>query len=347
MLEAVLFGNTVMQYIEALAIAVGTFVAAKVVYFLMKNVIGVLVAQTRSTFDDAMLDKAEEPLVALVAVIGLYFGITRLALDGARVWVDQGAYFLTAVILTWLGIRAIDVFAKHWLLPMAKKTRPQIDDRFVPIIDTLLKFVLVVFSSIMVLSHFGYNVNALVAGLGVGGVAIAFALQNILADIFASFSILFDKPFKEGDFIVIDGDSGTVRKIGIKSTRLKALTGEEVVISNKELTESRVHNFKKMKDRRVAFEFGVVYGTKTEKINKIPGMVKKIINAISLAKADRVHFKKFGNSALVFEVVYYIDDNDYAKYMGIQEKINVGIKKAFEREKIEMAFPTQTVYVKK
>ena len=185
------------------------------------------------------------------------------------------------------------------------------------------------------------------AGLGIGGIAIAFALQNILSDIFASFSIYFDKPFKVDDFIIIGDDKGVVKKIGIKSTRIQTLQGEELVISNKELTESRVHNYKKMERRRIVFVFGVTYETPTEKVKKIPSIIKDIIEKTELADIDRVHFKEFADFSLNFEVVYYLKTSDYAEYMDTQQEINLAMKEHFEKEQIEFAYPTQTVFVHK
>jgi Small-conductance mechanosensitive channel len=145
----------------------------------------------------------------------------------------------------------------------------------------------------------------------------------------------------------VGDDLGVVKKIGIKSTRIQTLQGEELVMSNKELTEARVHNYKKMEKRRIAFKFGVTYGTPTQKLRKIPGIVQKVVGGIDMADIDRVHFLEFGDFSLVFEVVYYVATGDYNKYMDLQQAINLGIKERFEEEAIEMAFPTQTVYVNK
>jgi hypothetical protein len=175
----------------------------------------------------------------------------------------------------------------------------------------------------------------------------AFALQNILSDLFSSFSIYFDKPFVEGDFIIIGNDMGIVKKIGIKSTRIQTLQGQELVVSNKELTSTRINNYKKMSKRRAIFNFGVEYSTSKKKLEKIPTIVKKIINNIELASLDRAHFKSFGDSSLDFEVVYYVDSSDYAKYMDIQQEINLALVLAFEKEKINFAFPSRTIYMAK
>jgi small-conductance mechanosensitive channel len=168
-----------------------------------------------------------------------------------------------------------------------------------------------------------------------------------LADIFASFSIHFDKPFKVGDFIIIGNDMGTVKKIGIKSTRITTLEGDELVVSNRDLTETRVHNYKRMRKRRVSFELGVEYSTPVKKLKKIPKIVEGIIKGIDLLEFDRAHFKNFGDFSLNFEVVYYLKSKDYNVYMDKQQEINLKIKEKFDKERIKIAFPTQQIFLKR
>jgi len=171
-------------------------------------------------------------------------------------------------------------------------------------------------------------------------------MKNILGDLFSSFAIFFDKPFLPGDFIQVGDKSGTVKKIGIKTTRIQASQGEEIVFSNQELTSSRVHNFKKMEERKISFSFGVVYETPLKKIKKISKMVKEIIVDIDKARFDRAHFSRFDDSALNFDVVYFVESDGYKTYMDIQQKINLKILEVFEKEEIEMAYPTRVVYQK-
>jgi small-conductance mechanosensitive channel len=190
---------------------------------------------------------------------------------------------------------------------------------------------------------FNVDLSGLVVGLGVGGIAIALALQTVLSDVFSAFSIFFDRPFEVGDFVVVGDYSGTVKKIGIKSTRLQLLQGEELVISNKELTTSILRNFRKMKRRRVVFTIGVDTDTPPAKLQRIPAIVADIVKQRALAKFERVHFKEFGEFSLNFEVVYYMKSSNYVKYLDTQQEINFAIIEAFEREGIEMPFPTQTI----
>jgi small-conductance mechanosensitive channel len=198
---------------------------------------------------------------------------------------------------------------------------------------------------VLVIDNLGYDVTALVAGLGIGGVAIALAVQNILGDLFASLSIVLDKPFVVRDFIIVDDHLGEVEKIGIKTTRLRSLSGEQLIFSNSDLLSSRVRNFKRMYERRVPFTFGVVYQTTPDQLEAIPGMVKNIIEDLENTRFDRAHFKSFGESSYDFEVVYYVRSPDYNVYMDIQQKINLALCRGFAQKGIEFAYPTRTVYI--
>jgi small-conductance mechanosensitive channel len=215
------------------------------------------------------------------------------------------------------------------------------------LLSKLIKFFIIIISSILILSNLGVNVTSLLAGLGISGIAIAFALQRILEDVFSSFSIYMDKPFEEGDSIVVGEDMGIVKQIGLKTTRLITLQGDELVISNKEITSTRVHNMKKMSKRRATFNFSVNYDTTTIKLKKIKSIVEDIIKKTELCQLDRVHFKSFGDYGLLYEVRYYVDSNDYNKYMDAQEIINLAIKEKFEKETIHFAFPTRIVHLTK
>jgi small-conductance mechanosensitive channel len=199
---------------------------------------------------------------------------------------------------------------------------------------------------IVALSTLGFEISALVAGLGVGGVAAALAVQSILGDLFASLSIYFDRPFYLGDFIVVGDGMGTVEKIGLRTTRLKALGGEQLVFANGELLKSRIQNFKRMQERRIVFKFGVEYSTPYEELQAIPSIVREILEAREGARLDRAHFASFGDFSLNYEVVYFVSSPDYNEYMDHQQVINLALVKAFADRGIAFAFPTQTVLLR-
>jgi len=214
-------------------------------------------------------------------------------------------------------------------------------------IETFLKITIWTIAVIVLLDNFGIEVSALVAGLGIGGIAIALAAQNILGDLFSYFIIYFDKPFEIGDFLIIDDYLGSIENIGIKTTRIRSLGGEELIFSNTDLVNSRIRNYKRMRKRRVLFRFGVIYQTSLEQLKEIPSIITEIVKQISGATLDRAHFSSYGDFSLDFEVVYYVNGRDYNKYMDIQQEINFKIKEEFEKRGIEFAYPTQTLFLEK
>jgi small-conductance mechanosensitive channel len=189
------------------------------------------------------------------------------------------------------------------------------------------------------------NVTALITGLGIGGVAIALALQAVLGDLFASLSIVLDKPFVIGDFITVGEFAGTVEHVGLKTTRVRSLSGEQVIFSNSDLLNGRIRNFKRMSERRILFGVGVTYQTPLESLRKIPGMIRAIVEGQSKTRFDRCHFKGFGDSSFDIETVYFVLDPDYAVYMDIQQAINFEIIRQFTAEGITFAYPTRTLFV--
>lgn len=214
-------------------------------------------------------------------------------------------------------------------------------------VGKVMKIIIWAIGFIIILRSFGYNITALAASLGIGGIAIAFALQNVLADIFASFSIDIDRPFRVGDFISIGEEMGRVKSIGIKSTRLQSLQGEELIVSNKELTNSRIHNFGQMEKRRTSFMVGIPYDTPLKKMEKIPGLIKDVLKKTKGVEIDRVYFKEFGAFNLGFEVAYFFQSADFNDFVKAREKINFGIKKVLDKENIFIASQGLRVVAKK
>lgn len=198
---------------------------------------------------------------------------------------------------------------------------------------------------LMALSNLGVNITALVAGMGIGGIAIALAIQNILGDLFASLSIVIDKPFITHDFIIVDDYMGTVEHIGVKTTRIRSLGGEQIIFSNNDLLKSRVRNYKRMYERRVVLHFGVLYQTPLIKLRHIPVIIQTLIKNIAHVRFDRAHFYQFGESSLEFEVVYWVLDPDYHLHMDIQQIINLQLIEELQKEDIKFAYPTRTVLV--
>jgi len=200
---------------------------------------------------------------------------------------------------------------------------------------------------LLILQNLGVQITALLAGVSVGGIAVALAVQNVLGDLFSSLSIVLDKPFVVGDFIIVGDSMGTVEHVGLKSTRVRSLSGEQLVFANSDLLTSRIRNFKRMQERRAVFTFGVTYDTPPEKLEIIPDTVRRLIEEEEQTRFDRCHFKGFGDFALTFETVFYILVPDYNVYMDIQQSINLKLSRFFAETGIEFAFPTQTIHLQK
>ena len=209
----------------------------------------------------------------------------------------------------------------------------------------IVKIAIWVILAMIILDNLDVEIDSLVTSLGIGGIAVALAVQNILGDLFASLSISLDKPFSIGDFIVVDEFSGNVEDIGLKSTRVRSLSGEELVFSNTDLLNSRIRNYKKLQERRITFNVGVVYGTPGEKLVRIPGMIEEIIKAIPDTRFERAHFVNLGDFSLDYAVSYYVLVPEYDTYLNIQQRINLSIYERFAEEGVEFAYPTQTVLV--
>ena len=200
-------------------------------------------------------------------------------------------------------------------------------------------------TALLILNHLGFDITALIAGLGIGGVAVALAVQNILGDLFASLSIVLDKPFVVGDFVVVGELRGTIEHIGLKTTRVRSLDGELIVFSNGDLLKSRIRNFKRMHERRIAFSVGVTYQTPFDKAERMPDMLRAAVESVDRTRFDRAHFAAYGDFALRYDVVYYVLSPDYNLYMDIQQAINLEIFRRFAGAGIEFAYPTQTLFV--
>lgn len=254
--------------------------------------------------------------------------------------------FLLAV--TFFVLRIITAFIKKLVFSFIRRQEnsdtKEKQARGLLIIVNVIVWIL---GGVFIVDNLGYNVTTLVAGLGIGGIAIALAAQTILGDLFSYFVIFFDRPFEIGDFIIVDDKMGVVEYIGIKTTRLRTLGGEQLVCSNTDLTNARVHNFKRMEQRRVVFKLGVIYQTTYQQLKRISGIVQQIIESKDQVRFDRGNFSGYGDFSLNFEFVYYVENSDYNFFMDKQQEIYFDIFKAFETEQIEFAYPTQSVFIHK
>jgi len=340
----ILVGEIILSFLIFAIVIIAGWIA----YYIFERYLTRLAKKTKTTLDDEILRNVKKPIYFFVILIGIYYALDLLTpLKPYSVQLTQiftvAEILLVALVIT----RVINVFIT-WYVEKTTERGKKMSEHLLFIFKKIIHAVIYIFALLFILAAFNIDLSGVVIGLGVGGIAIALALQNVLSDAFSAFSIYFDKPFEIGDYIVVGDHSGTVKKIGIMSTRVQLLQGEELVLSNSVLTTTNVRNFKKMEKRRISFSFGVIYATPTNKLKKIPDIIRDIIDGDKLEyvdRLDRVHFTEFGDFSLNFNIIYYLKTKDYAKYMDTQQEINFAIKEAFEKEGIEMAFPTQTIFI--
>jgi len=347
------WNNTLQNYLIAIIVFLLIFIGSYILRFYLIRRIKKLTKKSKTEADDILIKTLQSIGSPFYLIFSLNVASKFLNVpDFYWTWLNG----FTLTILTFYLVPKLHIFL-NYIIHGYVKSKQKIEDEdnaevfdtsLLNLISTTLGVFLWVAAFIIVSQAFEVNVTALVGGLGITGIAVAFALQNILADIFASIAIFFDKPFKIGDFVILDENHmGSVEHVGIKSTRIRSISGELLVISNKELSESRISNYREMNSRRAVFSFGVEYQTTVKQLRQIPDICKKIISDIKICTFDRAHFQKFGDSSLDFEVVYYVNSSDYNTYMDVQQKINLELKENFEQSKIEFAYPTQTVLLKK
>jgi len=240
------------------------------------------------------------------------------------------------IIFSFYLTLSINQFIKH-ALDRYQQKETKIDPSVMKVIQQLVQIVIWIIAILFVLQNLGYEISTLIGGLGIAGVSVAFGVKNILEDVLSYFSISFDKPFQTGDYIVLGDDSGNVKKIGLKSTRIQTLRGEELVISNQELTQSRIRNFKKMTKRRDSFEIRVGIKTPPAKLQKFKQKMQQIIEDQEKAEFDRVYFSEIDNGSFVFSATYYLAEKDYETFAQTKENINFALVKSLQKADIRLA----------
>lgn len=343
------YHNTGYDYFLAVVVFIGLIILLKIFQAFILSRLKNLAKKTKTDFDDILIEIFRKVRPPFYFFVSLYFGIKMLTLPELLV-TTINILFIIAIVYEVIRAmeRLVDYFLDKYLERIEKTEESrETSISMIKSLKLIIRIGLWVLGIIMILGNLGVNITSLIASLGIGGIAIALALQNVLSDIFSSFSIYLDKPFVVGDFIQVGTDRGHVEKIGLKTTRIRTPLGEELIISNQELTTVRVQNFRRMEKRRVSVNLGVVYATSSEKLENIPKIIKQIIDKTDQAEYDRCNFASFGDSSLNFELVYYVNSRDYKEYMNTNEKVNLEIYKRFEKEGIEFAYPTQTIILEK
>jgi len=346
LLDTVFFDNTVKQWLVAAAAGIATWVALRLIMRVVRGRLKALAGRTSTEWDDIIV-------AAISQTKRLFLLVVAVAVATRTLTVPDQVHRIIGTATVIMVLVQIGIWVTNGLTGwLTRYTRRELEtDRSGATTVSAMGFVgkIIVWSLLLLvaLDNLGIDITTLVAGLGVGGIAVALALQSILGDLFASLSIVIDKPFILGDFVIVDDQAGSVEHIGLKTTRVRSLWGEQVVFANSDLLKSRLRNYGRMKERRVAFDLGVTYQTTRDQLAAIPGIVREAIEAQPTVRFDRSHFKSFGDFALMFETVYYVTVPDYAAYMDIQQGINLALVDRFAAAGIEFAYPTQTLFVEK
>ena len=339
------WGNNILDYLIFTLIFFTGFLVVKIIEHVILRRLKKWAEKTATTFDDFIIGVIKRIAVPLAYFGVFYLGINILALDPLFKKIIN---IVAIAILTLAAVRfGIALISYGFEVCLSKREKNAALKRSLDGILVVVKVVIWGLAIVFFLDNLGFKISAVIAGLGIGGVAVALAAQAVLGDLFSYFAILFDRPFEIGDFIITGDYLGTVEHVGIKTTRIRSLSGEQLIFSNTDLTNSRVRNYKRMEKRRVLFKLGVTYQTTSKQVKAIPKIIENIIKNVKDTIFDRAHFFSYGDFALIFEIVYYVLGSDYNKYMDIQQEINFAIKERFETEGIEFAYPTQTLYVTK
>ncbi|MDP6793226.1 MAG: mechanosensitive ion channel family protein [Anaerolineales bacterium] len=338
------FGNPLSAWLLALALTIAAVALLRGLRNMMVRRLKHIAHGTVTQIDDLAISLMHSSRSWFFLAISLYIGSRALTLpEGLEDFIKLVTIFSMLLQAALWANQLID----HGLQLYARNTLEAENDpkNTVAILSLASRIILWTIILLLALDNLGIEITGLLTGLGIGGIAIALAVQNILSDLLSYVSIMLDRPFKIGDFLVVDQHMGAVEKIGLKTTRVRSLSGEMIIFANHDLLSCRLINFQDRKERRAVFTFGVTYDTSPEKVASIPTIVRDILESYEHVRFDRSHFKTFGDFSLDFETVYYVTTADYSIYMDVQQNVNLELLRRFEQEDIEFAFPTQTVHV--
>lgn len=344
-LNATLWGNTYYQYLILLISIILSIAIGKAFYWLSSKFIKIFTAKTKTKLDDILIDLLEKPVVFLIILAGVYYGLNQLTLSArAHGTINNILLVLLTLNISWVVINLIDSFILHYVKPMVEKTKSELDNQLIPIIRKLIKIILWVIVIVMLIKNFGYDVSALLTGIGLGGLAFALAAKDLLSNLFGGIAILTDKPFKIGDRIKVENNDGWVTEIGLRTTRIKTLDGTQLVIPNSKIAHTVLENVSREKARKVKLNLGVEYSTSQKKMLEAQKILKDIVKKNKSTDNECVvSFTKFGDSALNILIIYWI--KDLSKILNTKNEINLEVKQRFEKAGISMAFPTRTIHL--
>jgi len=326
------WGNTVQDYLVALGVILAGLFIVMIFKRVMLNRIRTWAANSHTKVDDMIVRGLERFGLPIISFAIIYWSVNSLSLSAKA---EKVLTVATSVVIAYFVIRLISVIIQNLITSgVRRQENGETKIKQIGGLMIIINMVIWILGLVFLLDNLGYDVTTILTGVGIGGIAIALAAQNIVGDLFNYFVIFFDKPFEVGDAINVNDKNGTIEYIGLKTTRLRSLTGEQIIISNSDLTKSPVHNYKRQETRRIAFTLNVRYQNDTDKLKKIPGLVKSIIEAAGPTRFDRAHFARLTEYGLAFDVVYFVTVADYNKYMDVQQDINLKIMEAFKNEGI-------------
>jgi small-conductance mechanosensitive channel len=345
MLNRIFFENTLGCWLIALGTALGVLLILLLAKRFLIHRLVRLLKKSQNEVDDFLIPVLQQTKWFSLLAAGLYLGSFALSLpEVISDWFWKGLRLILALQVGFWGTGVIVHYISKGVASKIEQDHGE-DATTLDALGLLSKIALWTVLALIILDNLGVKINSLVTSLGIGGIAVALAIQNILGDLFASLSIALDKPFVIGDFVVVGDFEGDVEDIGLKSTRIRSLSGEELIFANTDLLKSRIRNFKRLEKRRISFSFGIVYGTPADQLEHIPRIVEEIIAPLEHAEFERTHFRSLGDFALEFTVSYYVLLPEYAVYLDLQQKINLALYQRFEELGIEFAYPTQKVLV--
>jgi small-conductance mechanosensitive channel len=341
-----LFSNSLLQWAIAGGVAVGVFIVLMTARRAVRSYHKRLKDTPKTELLEIPMEVLSHTTLLFFVILSLYVGLRTLTIGPKTAGLFDSA--MTIASFWQAGVWAVAAASAY----IDRKRRASMTtDRAVvgslSVIGFIVNVVIWALVLMLTLENLGVDITALVAGLGIGGIAVALAVQNVLGDLFASLSITLDRPFVVGDFLILGDFMGSVEYIGIKSTRLRSLSGEQIIMANSDLLGSRVRNYGRMSERRVVFATNVTYETPVELVEKVPALIRRIVEAQKDTRFDRSHFQKHGAASLDFETVYYVLSADFNKYMDIQQTINLSLHRKFDELGIEFAYPTQRLFIQR
>ncbi len=339
-------GIVLIEWLIALCYIVGSVIIARILYRIFKIRIKKLTETTATKIDDVIVDSIEEPVSVGVVIMGLWLGFSHLEFFGFREYADKIFDISIVLTLTWLVSRILNSLISHMLNKIGENKQESMVNDLAPILEKTLGFGVWSLGLIMALNNAGYDVGALIAGVGIGGIAMAMAAKDFVANIFGGITVLIDKPFRVGDRVKVSGIDGNVIEIGIRSTRIRTLEGRTVTIPNNQFTNSVVENVTAEPSRKVSIQLGLTYDATPEDIQKALVILKGIVDNHPDTEEDlTVWFSEFGDFSLNINCIYYI--NKEGHWANTPSEINLSILEEFNSAKLDFAFPTQTVILDK